>query len=478
MAKNLVPSRPPAAALMSDDESVAEQALLEFQSPTLTLIARPAPMSARMTTWLLASSLVAILVVIGTVPVDRTVSSPGVLLASAPNVIVQPFEQAIVRKIYVKDGQTVKKGDLLAELDPTFAASDVQATRAQMESLRAQVSRLKAELADKPYVSDGTQYGQLEELAYLQRHQQFTFTIEDYDQKIKSLEAKVASAEADIASLGKQVGKLRSVEDIRHQLERMQVGSKLNTYQAELDREGGQQKLDDAKHALEGAKRDLASETAERDAWRHQWYSDTQTQESQQERLLSDMEGQQKKNALREKLLAMRAEADSVVLSVSRVAPGTVLQAGMELMTTVPVDAPLNVVTLVDGGNAGFVRPGDQASIKFDTLPYFRYGYAMGHVARVSADSFTDPTQGITDPQSTVPNTSDTSTHNNGMAPVYYYRAFIDIDQMKLRNPPSSFALKPGMPVEVDINVGKRTFLAYLLDRVLPFFGRSAREPF
>ena len=478
MARNLIRARPAGAvAVAAIDDHAAGQAVLEFQSPTLSLVSAPAPFSARMTIWLLSSLVVATFVVFGAVKVDRLVSTSGVLLAQSPNVIVQPLETAIVRRIYVHEGEVVKKGDLLAELDPTFAASDEQASAAQMASLKAQVERLKAELADRPYVSDGSQYGELEQLAYLQRHQSFVSNIEDYDQKIASLQAKVHLAEADIASLSRQLGKLQSVEEIRKQLEHMQVGSKLNTYQAELDREEGVQRLDDAKQALIGARRDLDSMVAERDGWKHKWYADTQDQESQQERLLSDMSGQTSKNTLRRKLVEMRAQTDSVVLSVSRVAPGTVLQSGVELMTTVPIDAPLEVVAMIDGANSGFVRPGDPVSIKFDTLPYFRYGYALGHVTRVSADSFTDPAQGQQNPQATAPSIASNSPQNNGTAPVYFYRAFVAIDQLKLRHPPESFSLKPGMPLQVDIKVGQRTILEYMFDRVAPFLARGAQEP-
>jgi hemolysin D len=478
MARNLIRARPAGAvAVAAIDDHAAGQAVLEFQSPTLSLVSAPAPFSARMTIWLLSSLVVATFVVFGAVKVDRLVSTAGVLLAQSPNVIVQPLETAIVRRIYVHEGEVVKKGDLLAELDPTFAASDEKASAAQMASLTAQVDRLKAELADRPYVSDGSQYGELEQLAYLQRHQSFVSMIEDYDQKIASLQAKVHQAEADIASLSRQLAKLQSVEEIRRQLEHMQVGSKLNTYQAELDREEGVQRLEDAKQALIGAKRDLDSMVAERDGWKHKWYADTQDQESQQERLLSDMSGQTSKNTLRRKLVEMRAQTDSVVLSVSRVAPGTVLQSGVELMTTVPIDAPLEVVAMVDGANSGFVRPGDPVSIKFDTLPYFRYGYALGHVTRVSADSFTDPTQGQQNPQATAPSIASNSPQNNGTAPVYFYRAFVAIDQLKLRHPPESFSLKPGMPLQVDIKVGQRTILEYMFDRVAPFLARGAQEP-
>ena len=478
MAKNLVRSSPTALPMTQVDESASGTAILEFQSPTLTLIAAPAPLSARMTMWLISSLVIISFVLFAVVPVDRIVSTTGVILAQQPNVIVQPFDTTvIVRKILVKEGDRVKKGDLLAQLDPTFAGSDAQSTVAQKASLVAQVDRLKAELADKPYLSDGTQYSQLEELAYLQRHQQFVFTVEGYNQQIKSLQAKIDLAKGDVVGYARRLAGLRSIEDMRKDLERMQVGSRLNTLQAIDQRLQIEQSLEDARHTYDGATKDIAYQTAQRDSWIHQWYADTQTLEATQERTLSDMQAQATKNTLRNNLVEMRAEADSIVLSVSRVSPGTVMQSGAQLMTTVPVDSPLEVVALIDGSDAGFVKPGDVASIKFDTLPYFRYGYAIGHVNKISDDSFTDPTLGQSNAQSVQPTISTQAPQNTGTAPIYYYRAFVTIDRMDLRHPPESFRLTPGMPLEVDIRVGERTILQYMFDKIVPFLAEGMREP-
>ena len=464
-------------AFQTNDESVASGAILEFQSPTLTLIAAPAPFTARMTLWLLGSLVVLSMALLATVPVDRVVATTGIVLAQSPNVIVQPLETAIVRKIYVREGQEVKKGEILAQLDPTFARSDEKATVAQMESLRAQVQRLKDELANKPYVSDGTQYGQLEEIAYLQRRQQFATQVEQYNEQVKSLQAKIDQAKGDIEGYSRRLVGLRTVEDMRKQLEKYQVGSKLDTLAAIDQREQIEQSLADAKATYDGAQKDLAAQIAQRDAWVAQWYADTQQLESQQERLLSDMEGQAAKNKLRSNLVTLRAEADSVVLSVARVAPGTVLQSGVQLMTTVPVDSKLEVTAPVDGADAGFVTEGAQVAIKFDTLPYFRYGYALGHVEKLSSDSFTDPTSGQTNPTDQQPTISTEAPQNIGTAPVYYYRATIAIDRLELKHPPASFRIKPGMPIEADIRVGQRSILQYLFDRIAPFMSQGMREP-
>lgn len=460
-----------------DDESVSATAILEFQSPTLTLIAAPAPFTARITLWLIGTFTLLAIVLFATVPVDRVVATPAVVLAQNPNVLVQPYENAIVRKIYVHEGDVVKKGAPLVDLDPTFAKSDEKSTVDQMASLKAQVERLKAELANKPYFSDGSQYSQLEELAYLQRHQQFVNTVDQYNNQIKSLAAKVALAEGDIEGYKKRLVGLRTVEEMRKELEHYQVGSKLDTLQAIDVRMQIEQSLKDAQNTYDGATKDLAAQIATRDAWIAQWYGDTQQLESQQERSLSDMTDQAEKNRLRGKLVSLTAPEDSIVLSVARVTDGAVLQAGVQIMTTVPVNAQLEVSAPIDGSDSGFVQLGDMVEIKFDTLPYFRFGYAIGHVTKMSSDSFTDPTGGASNPTGQQPTISTQAPENMGTAPVYYYHATISIDKMHFKRQPTSFKIMPGMPVEADIRVGKRTILQYMFDKWIPFLEQGMQEP-
>lgn len=480
MAKSItrMQANAPAVPSMGTEESLASTAILEFQSPTMTLISAPAPFSAKMTLWLISSLVLVSFILFAVVPTDRIVTTPGVVMAQAPDVIVQPYDATtIVRKIFVKEGQMVKKGDLLMQLDPTFAGSDATATVAQMASLKAQVDRLRAELADKQYLSDGTQYSQLEELAYLQRHQQFLFTVEDYNGKIKSLQAQMNQAQGDIDGYTKRLVGLHSIEQMRKDEEHMQVGSHLNTLEAVDTRLQIEQALSDAKNGFDQFAKSMAAMVAERDSWIHQWYSDTQSLEGQQERSLSDMQRQAEQASKRRELVDMRAEADSIVLSVSRVTDGTIVQVGTQLMTLVPVDSPLEVVALIDGSDAGFVSIGDPVAVKFDTLPYFRYGYAIGHVTKISDDSFVDPTAGQVNPQGTAATIAPTATSNTGTAPVYYYRAFVAIDKLSLRHPPESFRVMPGMPLEADIKVGERTVLEYMFDKVVPFLIEGMREP-
>jgi HlyD family secretion protein len=171
---------------------------------------------------------------------------------------------------------------------------------------------------------------------------------------------------------------------------------------------------------------------------------------------------------LRRRLVELHASSDATVQSVAKISVGSVLQSGEQLMTLVPASAPLEVEADVSGNEAGFVRVGDPAAIKFDTFPYAQYGMAAGNVRILSPTSFTAQEE-ARHPTATVP----VSPAN----PEPYYRARITIEKVALHGTPPGFRVITGMPVAADIKVGKRTVLAYLLGRVVPLASEGMREP-
>src|ERR1700712_1780424 len=115
-------------------------AVLEFQSPPAALIATPIPRSARYVSSTVGVAVLACIVAASVVKTDKIVSAQGKLVSTVPTQMLQPLQTSIVRNIFVHPGQIVHKGQLLAELDPTFAAADSQADQAQVYSYSAQVA--------------------------------------------------------------------------------------------------------------------------------------------------------------------------------------------------------------------------------------------------------------------------------------------------------------------------------------------------
>lgn len=444
-------------------------AILEFQSPSAAMVATPIPRSAQGMIWVITSMFAACLILLGTIRVDRVIPTSGKVVSQAATIVVQPLETAIVRSINVREGQTVRAGDILAQLDPTFAAADVGALANQVGSLQAEVSRLQAEVDGKPFIYSGIDPAlSLQAAIYAQRSAEFNFKLENYRQKISGLQATMERAMSDARAYQDRRVVAEKVESMRKELERLQVGSKLNSLAATDSRLEIERGLQDSIRTIASSRGDLDAMKAERDAYVQNSHSETAQKLAEETQKLSDARESLRKAQLRRQLVELRADRDATVLTVSKVSVGSVLQSGDPFITMVPSEAPMEVEVNIAGRDTGFVHVGDPVAIKFDTFPFSQYGMAVGTVRTISADSFTGQ--------------DDQRTHS-GSVPVAagstepFYRARIAIDEVQLHDVPKDFHIAPGMPVTADIKVGRHTVLNYLMGKILPVAMEGMREP-
>lgn len=443
--------------------------ILEFQSPSTAITGAPVPRSARGIAWMISSLLGCMLVALGVIHVDRVVTSQARVVSKTATLVLQPLEASIVRSIDVHEGQEVHAGQVLARLDPTFAAADEGALAAQVASLQAQVSRMQAEANGRPFNYTGLDPDlSLQAAIFAQRQAEYNYKLENYAQKIDGLVSAIAKAKADAEGFRSRLQVAIQVEQMRRDLQKLEVGSKLNTLAAMDNRAEMERNLRGAEDQETSSERDLAALIAERDGYVQSWHADLSEKLSDATSKLSDARQNLNKAQLRRQLVELRADKDGTVLTVAKVSVGSVVQSGQQLITLVPSDAPLEVEANISGRDDGFVHVGDSVALKFDTFPFMQYGMAHGTVRTISPDSFTaqddqrNPTGAVP-----LPTTSGEP----------FYRARITIDRVDLHGTPNGFRLMPGMPVTADIKVGKRTVLAYLLGRVLPVASEGMREP-
>src|SRR5947207_12380702 len=128
-----------------------DQLVRLFQSETAEILERPDPFGVRATVYVLAGFMVALLLVAVFVRLDRVVYSNGQVVTTQPTLVMQALDPSLIKTIDVREGERVKAGEVLATLDPTFAAADVGALQQQVASLDAQIARCEAELANRPY---------------------------------------------------------------------------------------------------------------------------------------------------------------------------------------------------------------------------------------------------------------------------------------------------------------------------------------
>lgn len=442
-------------------------ALLEFQSPTVAVIATPVSVVSRYTALIVTALVFALLIITATVKVSKVVTAQGKLVSSAPTIVMQPFDTSIVQSINVREGEIVRKGQLLARLNPTFAHANLKALNAQVVEMSAEQARLQAEASGTTYAPKTPNSAQtLQAAIFESRQAEKTYTVENYNQKIAELQMIVAKSENEASNYKKRVDVAQDVENMRTQLQKLQVGSKLNSLIALNDRLTVAGSMASAIATAAAGERDLAAEQAERDAYQKKWSADVAQKLAETTSKLITTEQDLTKAKLQSQLVVLRAPRDAIVLTVAHVSIGSVLQSGQKFISLVPIDAPLSVEADISGTESGYVHLGDPVTIKFDTFDYLRYGSAKGTLQSVSADSFSPelpPGEG----GSVLPNRPHT----------LYYKARISLDEMMLHNLPPGFRLVPGMPLQANIKVGRRTILSYFVTKIMPVFNDSMREP-
>jgi hemolysin D len=450
--------------------------ILEYQSPSTAIVNAPIPRIARGVSWTVGTMVLACFAAMAIIKVDKVVTAQGKVIARAATIVVQPLETAIVRSIEVREGETVHAGDLLARLDPTFAAADLEALKSQVAAYSAQVARMQAEIENRPFNYSGSDpHLALEAAIFAQRQSEYNFKLEGYRQKMDSLTAQISKAQSDVTGYRDRLKTAESLEKMRNELDRLGVGSKLNTLSAQDTRAEMQRFVDGSVQAGNGAQKDREALFAERNGYIQSWHADIAEKLAEASAKLSDARESFNKAQLRRQLVELRADQDATVLTVSRgVSPGSVLTAGQQFITLVPSDAPLEIEANIPGSEDGYVHVGDPVAVKFDTFPYTQYGMAHGVVRIISPDSFNAQDE-QRNPSGAVPIPPPGTT---GMAGGNtWYRTRITLDQIGLHDTPAGFRLSPGMPVTADVLVGKRTVMAYFLGRAMPVIHEGMREP-
>jgi hemolysin D len=436
-------------------------ALESFRSETGALLAERGPRLARWTLRMAAAALASAIVLSGFVKIDRMVTGSGHIYSLEPTMVVQSLDRAIITSLRVREGDRVSAGQVLATLDPTFAAADVAQLNVQIESLNATIARLEAEHEGREISTTDLppRYVAIQQALWLQRHAEHDQRQRGYDAKIAEYQAKLDRSQANIKHYASQLQVMSEVEDIRHKLYDLRDGSRLTYLEATNQRLELARSLEQEKNALAETQHALESARADRETFLRQWQGQVDAELIQHRTERDGAMEQLVKASKHNDLIDLRASTDAIVLNVGKFSVGSVLPEATPLLTLVPADAPLEAEVHIDAQQIGFVRAGDPVAIKVEAYNYLEHGTVEGHLRVLSADAFT-------------------TTDDDKATPVRpYYKGYVALDRVDLHGVPKDFKLVQGTPVTADIEVGKRTLLSYLVTGALRSVDESMREP-
>ena len=409
--------------------------------------------------------LVSAIAIAALTKVDRIVVSVGGKIVPTRLVnVFQPMDVSLIRSIDVREGERVREGQVLATLDPTFTAANVNQLRQQIASLEAQITRIEAELADRPLVfpnssdPDFANYAALQRALYDQRRSQYKAQVDSYEAKIQQVKATIQKLEGDEGRYQQREEIAKDIEAMRATLAKSGSGSRLNLLISQDARLEMMRSLENTHNSLIESRHNLESLRADREAFIQQWSTQLSQDLVTARNSLDTARAEFEKAAKLQDLVRLTAPEASVVLTVAKLSPGSVLKAGDPFITLMPASTPVEAEAQILSRDIGFLRVGDRCVLKIDAFKFVAHGTAEGTVRWISAGAFTLDDDG---------------------KPVdaAYYKVRCSVDATHFTGVPANFRLIPGMTLVADVNVGTRSVAEYLLEGMLRGFYEAMREP-
>jgi hemolysin D len=417
--------------------------------------------------------------------VDIIATAQGRLVPTGKTKLVQPLEAGIVKAIHVQDGDHVRAGDVLVELDGTVTSADRARVAHDLLGVNLDVARLTALKGDidkdqgasvfvppkdaRPHEAERARAALL-----AQRSEQ--------EAKVAALEQQIDQKRAEAAEIAATIDKLKATlpliqekEALRERLLQQEYGNRF----AFLD---AKQQLLEAQHDLVVQNRrtvetDAARASLERQRdqaraeYAHKVLGDLSDAEQKLGQLTQDFVKAERKSIE----TRLDAPIDGVVQQLAVHTVGGVVTPAQQLMVVVPEDQTLIVEAMLPNRNVGFARVGQEVEIKVETFTFTRYGLIHGHVISISRDIVTDDRRDPERPGSgTTVGASGKEDQQAGASPSYMARIALDRDSILVDGKEEK--LGPGMAVTAEIKTGRRRILDYLLSPLREYAQEAMRE--
>ncbi|MBS0182941.1 MAG: HlyD family type I secretion periplasmic adaptor subunit [Nitrospira sp.] len=388
--------------------------------------------------------------------IDIVATAQGKIIPSGYSKIIQPYEAAVIASIQVQDGQAVKRGDVLIELDSTLNRADYERVFNEYRSAKVDAARLRALI--KGLATFEIPAGVDEAYVVLQQ-QLLRDQLAEYQAKVAAAQHLVEQRQAALEQTKENILRLEATvlmeteraEAYKKLLEHEAV-TKMDFLQAEGQRIDKAQELAGQKKKLEQDQAALAEAEKHYQAMASEFQQAKQTELSALETKAASLAQEVTKAGQKAGLQRLTSPIDGVVQQLAVHTVGGVVTPAQQLLIVVPQDHPVEVEARVENKDMGFVQEGQPVEIKVETFQFTLYGTIPGRVLTISGDA--GPLEKI------------------GL--VYPIR--VSMDRSTIQVDGKQVKLSPGMAVTVEIKTGQRRIIEYLLSPLLKSIKESLRE--
>lgn len=393
--------------------------------------------------------------------IDMVASAHGKIVPNDRTKTIQPIETSTVKAIHVTDGQTIKAGDILVELDSTSEKADQDHIASDLAVARLQVARAKAllEALDKNTRPQLTRPADVSEKDFSEAQALVAGQYTELQTKLAQIDATLTKHAAEQRSVLALVHTLQKTVPITREKE-LNYKSLVNQ---DFVSKHGYLEQEQTRIEHEGDLANQQSRLKEIDASLLETKSQRANLMAETRRINLDSinDGTQKAASLAQdlvkanehyKLMTLRAPVSGTVQQLAIHTVGGVVTPAQALMLIVPTNNSLEVEAFLENKDIGFVKVGQTAAVKVETFPYTKYGTINSIITSVSHDAINDEKRGLI-----------------YSIRVKMNRSSINVDGTRVN-------LSPGMAVTAEIKTGKRRVIEYFLSPLLQHGNESLHE--
>lgn len=429
---------------------------VEFLPGALAVQETPPHPAPRIAAWVITATVTTALLWMCVGRIDITASAQGKVAYVEGTKVVQPLETALVRRIAIRNGQKVRRGDVLIELDDSAPKADLEKARAQLALTRLEARRGRLLLAategdgvprfapDDPTTVRDTVAGHLAE--YVGKTARLRANEERARAEIVSLTAQAEGLERSVPLHRTRVAQMRELADAkavpRHEL-----------VDRELALADAEDRLLTTRNRIRESLAAAAAAQAERESYAAEFRRTAADAATQAETNAAALAEEIARQESRIRAARIVSPVDGAIQQLAIRTEGGVVSPGQPLLQVVPNEGGLTLEVMVENRDAGFIRAGQRAAVKVAAFPYTKYGLLHGVVSDISGDAVQDEKRGT-----------------------LTFPARITLDSAVMETETGPVTLSPGMAVTVDIQTGRRRLIEYFFSPVLECLHESCRE--
>ena len=496
------PAAPPVSPIKGRDREFLPAALEILETPP-----SPLPVASMLT---ICGFFAAALAWAYVGKLDVHAVAPGKIETVSHAKVIQPFDSGKVAAINVTNGQHVKAGDILLELDPAEAAADADAARDARNDALAEIARRRfavgvaadisvketASLSprgferaaiDDAFAKAGVNLGFEASIPAAVRLRQRGVLAADLNQladQLAALDKQIAQKDATQQRLNMSIAfqndlmiTLNDRVKTRQDAIDLKVGTKINLYDAKEELQKSQSQLASDQGQLIETEAALSELRSEKFKTLSQFIAENENKALDASRKADDAKQALAKATAKLERTRLVAPIDGVAQQLTVTTIGQVVTTGQQLLVLAPAEGPLQVEALVANLDIGFVKMGQEAVIKVDAFPFTRFGALSGKVVRIAQQAVdeTEAKRAMANVTSSS-NPAPSQTSAPGQPESFVFPVTIELSQTSMKIADTEMPLNPGMTVTAEIKTDSRRVIDYLLSPLAKVGSEAMRE--